>query len=120
MRSTHPPAGHPATPFRARRPGPLLIIALLAGSPLLNGCGYGEVTPRGYDYAKALYSICNRRDEARLEQFASLIEADLSDGEISEREGDWLNDIVAQAREGHWSEANAAVRRLLEDQVEGR
>ena len=93
-----------------------LLVTLGA---MLAGCGYGEVSPRTYDYAKALYSICNRRDESRLDQFASLVDDDLRDGKISEQEADWLNDVVAQARNGQWQQANAAAREMLEDQVDG-
>jgi hypothetical protein len=103
--------------FLRRRGRGGLLLALFAA---IVGCGYGELSPRTYDYAKALYSICNRRDERRLDEFATLVGEDLRRGEISAQEADWLNDVVAQARGGHWEEANAAARQLLEDQVEGR
>ena len=94
-----------------------LQVALCLGTL---GCGYGELSPRSYDYAQALYSICNRRDESRLDQFAGLVDDDLRQGKISAQEADWLNDVVAQARDGQWQEANVAARQMLEDQVEGR
>lgn len=90
-----------------------LIAALM-----LVGCGYGEVSPRGYDYAKALYSICNRQDESRLGQFVGLIDADLQEGKISAAEADWFREIAAQADSGDWQSASAAARALLEDQVQ--
>jgi hypothetical protein len=95
------------------------VLVLLVGL-MLAGCGYGEVTPRCYDYAKALYSICNRRDADRLEEFAALVDADLQSGELGDQEADWLRDIAERARAGDWSDAQAAARRLLEDQVQGR
>jgi hypothetical protein len=94
-----------------------LPVGLLALGLCLAGCGYGEVSLRGYDHAKALYSICNRRDAERLEQIAGMIEADTAGGTISEREGRWLTKIVSQARAGEWPAAAAAVRQLMEDQI---
>lgn len=95
-------------------------VTAVLGGLLLAGCGYGEVTPRCYDYAKALYSICNRRDAERLQEFTQLVETDLQAGELAEREADWLQEIADQARSGDWSAAQAASRQLLEDQVQGR
>jgi hypothetical protein len=95
-------------------------VPLLLGGFMFVGCGYGEVTPRCYDYAKALYSICNRRDAQRLEKFAALVEADQQAGELGKQEADWLRDIAERARTGEWSDAQAAARQLLEDQVRSR
>jgi hypothetical protein len=92
------------------------LIAALGAA----GCGYGEVTPQCYEYAKALYSICNRKDADRLEEFTALVEADLQSGELGEQEADWLRGIADQARSGEWSSAQSSARRLLEDQVQGR
>lgn len=95
-------------------------VLVLLGGLMFAGCGYGEITPRCYDYAKALYSICNRRDADRLEEFAALVEADLQSGELGEQEAGWLRDIADEARAGDWPDAQAAARQLLEDQVQGR
>jgi len=95
----------------------LIAVGLLVTLPFV-GCGYGEVTPRGYDYAKALYSICNRQDSSRLEQFVGLIESDLQEGKISQQEADWFRDIADRASAGDWQSANVSARELLEDQVQ--
>jgi hypothetical protein len=102
-------------PWRSR-----WLVASLFAALSAAGCGYGEVTPRCYDYAKALYSICNRRDADRLEEFDALIEADLLAGELAEREAGWLRQIADQARSGEWASAQSAARKLLDDQVEAR
>lgn len=93
--------------------------AVLTGL-LLTGCGYGEVAPRTYEYATALYSICNRRDSARLEEFAKLLEADVEAGHVTDHEAGLLEEIAGEARTGEWDSAQAAARQLLEDQVRGR
>lgn len=97
----------------------LTIIGLLA-TGLLSGCGYGEVTPHGYEYAKALYSICNRKDAERLETFVGMLESDVREGKLTDAEADWFRDIADQAGQGNWTSASANARRLLEDQVQGR
>jgi hypothetical protein len=96
-----------------------LVWGLLAGLAA-TGCGYGEITPRAYEYAMSLYSICNRQDAERLEQFALLLEADAQAGELGDGEADWLRTILDDARAGEWSDAQASARQLLEDQVRGR
>lgn len=80
--------------------------------------GYGEVSPKTYEYAKALYSICNRQDEPRLEKIERMIADSQSAGDISEREAKWLREIIAQARSGDWETATGRARRMLTDQVE--
>lgn len=96
----------------------VIITGLLVS--LVAGCGYGEVSPQGYDYATALYSICNRKDAARLDEWVSLLDADVEQGKLAEQEARWFRDIAAQARAGDWQSANAAARQLLEDQVRER
>jgi hypothetical protein len=79
--------------------------------------GYGELSPKGYEYAKALYSICNRQDEARLEEIAKMLSEARANGDVSQRESDWLHEAIAVAQSGEWEEANLLARRMLEDQV---
>ena len=95
-----------------------LHIGLLLISFGIVGCGYGEVSQRGYKHATALYAICNRRDAARLDTYAELAENDFLMGEISEQEASWIRAIVAQARDGEWEAACDEVRQVMEDQVE--
>lgn len=91
-----------------------LAIILLAP---LAGCGYGEVSGAAYDYAMALYSITNRRAEAKLDGVESQIAAAADQGEISAQEAEWLLEIVGDARRGEWRTANRAARRMMEDQI---
>lgn len=96
------------------------LIAVLAVIFTVRGCGgYGEVGTEAYEYAKALYSICNRRDTKRLEQFSDSLKAAREAEEISEKEYAWMEDIIAEARAGNWEKATADSRQLMEDQVEG-
>ena len=83
---------------------------------VLVGCGYGEVSSATYQYAKALYSICNRA-ESQLVQAGEQIEAARSRGELSEQEAKWLKQILDDAAEGDWEAATKDVRRMMEDQV---
>ena len=85
---------------------------------LLNGCGYGKISPKAYEHAKALYSICNRKDKQRLTRYATLLREARTQGEISPKEADWLDDIVQEAQAGEWEDAAAKARRMMTDQVE--
>jgi hypothetical protein len=102
-----------AVAARRRRAGWLIVLSLL-----VSGCGgYGDVSPTAYEYAKALFSITNRRAEAKLDQVAGQIEAEQAAGKLSESEAGWLMAIVDDARDGQWQAANQAARRIMEDQV---
>ena len=79
--------------------------------------GYGEVGAQAYEYAKALYSICNRRDADRLDAFSRQMEVASQTGDLSEQETRWLRGIMQQAHAGKWAAATRESRRLLEDQV---
>lgn len=95
-----------------------LSCALLALAVLVPGCGgYGEVSPLAYEYAKALYSICNRRDAERLDVLREKVASSLEKQEITDQESKWLADLIAQAESGQWKSAEAEARRLMEDQV---
>ena len=99
----------------------IVLLAILAGAPLFRGCGgYPEVSRETYEYATALYAICNRRDEARLETFSTMLGEARRAGDVTQREAGWLADIVGQAREGEWEQATLNARRILQDQVEPR
>ena len=95
--------------------------ALLVCLVLIAGCrGYGEVSEKAYEYAQALYSICNRQDKGRLEGLAELVQASVDESEVSSQEAAWLGAIIDEAREGEWKSASKRARRLMEDQVDGR
>lgn len=94
---------------------------VLTGSLLLtmtSGCGDGEVRLQAYQYSKALYSICNRQDVARLDQIVSGVERDLASGQLSEQEAEWLMAIVNQAQHADWERASQTARSSLEDQIQ--
>jgi len=86
---------------------------------LVAGCSsYGKISPLAYEYAKALYSITNRQAEEKLAEVQDGIEAAVAAGELSDREGRWFRDIIADAQQGKWKEANQACRAMMTDQVE--
>ncbi len=94
-----------------------VCLLSLIGAVLLSGCSYGEVSGNTYEYAKALYSICNRHDAEGLEKASQQISAAESEGKITEQEANWLQDIIADARNDHWEDAMQDCRRMMEDQI---
>ena len=84
-----------------------------------SGCGYGEVSPTTYEYAKALYSITNRQLSERLDAVSEQVAARHAAGEISGREAQWLEAIIDNARNERWQEAMESARQMMEDQVQG-
>lgn len=83
----------------------------------LVGCGYGEVSPTTYGYAKALYTLSNTQAADRIDEVADKITAAVAAGEITQREGGWLNDICEQCRRGDWTAAQQAAKQIMRDQV---
>ncbi|MEM8865385.1 MAG: hypothetical protein AAGF31_07520 [Planctomycetota bacterium] len=96
-------------------PAAPLLAALLVASLL--GCGYGEVSPQAYQYAKAIYNIAGRQASERIAPFREQVRAAHADGEISEQELAWLEAIADDAQAGNWKPATKAARRMMEDQV---
>lgn len=77
--------------------------------------GYGEVSPKAYKIAQALYSVSQKKSEvhlAKVEQVYTQCKEDLS---VVEQK--WLTDIIEDARAGQWRAATTAARRLLNDQI---
>ncbi|QDT29698.1 hypothetical protein Enr10x_50530 [Gimesia panareensis] len=95
----------------------LALVLFLCGGLLLSGCGYPEVSPKTYEISKALYSVCNQKSQERLEAVEELIQSSLEQEEISEREAEWLGEIIRQARQGEWEAALRETRQIMEDQV---
>jgi PBP1b-binding outer membrane lipoprotein LpoB len=94
--------------------GIAVLLMLVVG---VRGCGhYGEVNSTTYEYGKALYSVCNRRDAERLEKVAAMIDSAMQKGEISKTEAGWLREIVDEARGTEWEKAMVMSRQLLSDQ----
>ena len=91
--------------------GAAAVVALV-------GCGgYGKVSPLTYDYAKSLYNISNRRLDDRLGPIKEQVQASLADGAISDREANWLTDIIDDAENHDWKRAMNSARQIMEDQV---
>lgn len=84
----------------------------------LNGCGYGPISPTGYEYAQALYSLSNRQSSDRIDAVQAQIEAGMESGELPTQEAEWLLDICELCREGDWESAQANARRMMADQVQ--
>lgn len=82
------------------------------------GCGYGEVSPTTYGYAKALYTLSNTQAADRIDKVANKIAAAVAAGEVTQREAGWLNDICDQCRSGDWAGAQQAAKRMMRDQIE--
>lgn len=92
----------------------MLIIGLLIHQ---TGCGYPEVSPATYDLAKTLYSACNRKSLEHLDIVSDVLEAKVATQELPQTEAEWLRDIIADGRKGHWDAATREARVLMEDQV---
>lgn len=80
--------------------------------------GYGKVSSQGYAYSMALFSACNQKDEAKLQQIAVMIKDDLEAGKIDEPESRWLTAIIDDGLNGRWGKANEALRELMDAQVQ--
>lgn len=95
----------------------LALTVLLAGTYWFLNTGYGETSAQGYKYSMALFSACNQRDKAKLQEVADLIQQDVESGTLESRESKWLLDIIDDGLNDRWQAANRAVRRLMDDQV---
>jgi len=92
----------------------LLVVIVIQ----LNACGYPEVSPKTYEISKALYSVCNQKNQERLQTVKALIQSSLENKEINKDEAQMLNKIVAQASEDQWESAMLESRSLMEDQID--
>ena len=98
----------------------LIVIAACALFVLTQNIAcrkYGDVSPKAYDIAKALYSVCNRKDETALERVEQLIDEAAANSEISDDEQGHLLDIVTTARTGDWQTAMGDARTMMSDQI---
>lgn len=69
--------------------------------------------PRGYDIAIALCRACNQRDTVAMDRVAELLK------ELPDRDGQRqaLAEVVRQAEQGDWKDAERDCRQLLTDQL---
>lgn len=96
------------------------MLAVIVGAAIVYyfvDWGYGETSRKGYEYAKALVSICNQKDEARLAEFSDMLRQAGEQKQLNSNELRWLEGIASQASRGNWSAAQRNARRLLLDQV---
>ncbi len=97
--------------------GRYATLGVLLSFVAFSGCGYGEISPTGYEYAKALYSLSNRQAAERVDAVEKQIEAAAKADELPAHESGWLLEVCEDCRAGRWKEAQAAARRMMEDQV---
>ena len=96
---------------------PVLLGAVCIALVVVPGCGYPEVSPTTYEYAKALVSITNRRASEKLEPTRAQIADSLAKGDVTDQEAKWLKAIIDDASAGNWTGASQASRRIMEDQI---
>jgi len=82
------------------------------------GCGYGKVGDKAYGYARALYTVCNLKNPERLVKVETQLQQATVGHDFSEREKQWLLDIVSQAKRNQWETAAKSARRMISDQIE--
>ena len=88
-----------------------LVAALVAG------CGYPEVGPGCYAYAKALYAVANRRQADRVEPVCAQVAEARESEELNDREAGYLDAICDDCRAGRWGAAAQQARAILEAQT---
>lgn len=99
------------------QPRSISRFSLLLLFCFLPGCQqYGEVSSKSYEFAKALYSICNRKDTARLEMIDTAITDAVAAEELPADEAEDLQDIIKRANDGEWSAAMLDCRTLMSEQ----
>ena len=97
-------------PVAARR----LLLTLL----VFSGCSsYDVIEPLAYAHVKSLYTVCNQKNAEQLERVADIIASAHQAGQLSSQEADWLEEIIADARNKEWQTAATKCRQLLEAQV---
>jgi hypothetical protein len=103
---------------------PILLRSLVALSILLvvayfffGNRDYGEVSDKAYEFATALYSVCNRQDASKLAGIESLLASAQSNDSLSSEEADMLQEILQKAKSGDWAIAASETRSLMVDQV---
>ncbi len=97
----------------------VIIVAAIVVILLMNR-GYGKVSPKAYQLAKALYSTCLSKNEQRLDIVEAILHEteQSSEDQVTPQERVWLDRIIRKARAGRWQSAANAARRMMEDQVE--
>lgn len=96
----------------------LLVAGLLICAAVCSGCNrYGRVSPAGYDFAMAIYSISNTKSADKLPTFEKKLAEAKQVGSLTAQEVEWLEEILADARAGEWQSAASASRTMLAEQA---
>lgn len=113
-------AGRKSTPTndKSRWVIAVVLVGGLLAAGLLYDRGYDPVGEKAYQYAIALNTVCNQRNDKKLPLLKSMIGDALAEESITPTEHEWLIDIIESAEQGKWPRAEEQIRRLLEDQVE--
>lgn len=93
------------------------LTTVLAIGLIVTGCGYGIVSPKAYEHAKAIYTLANMKAATVLDETERAIALDAEAGNLTPQETSWLNDLCADCREGNWKEAQSAARQMMEEQT---
>ena len=95
-----------------------LFCAMMLSMVVCSGCSdYGPVSPATYDFAAAMYSICNTKSADRLIAFEQKLVEAKQGGSITAQEAEWLEEILESARAGQWQSAAAASRKMMVEQA---
>lgn len=89
----------------------LLLLATVA-------CGYAKIGPAAYELTVALDQAVERQNVEQIIKARELIEQRKSDGEISERDFEYLDQIIVAAERGDWADSRKKARNILKDQVD--
>lgn len=95
-----------------------VLLLMLLSVPQLGCQRYGEVTPRAYEISTSLYSICNRKDDARIAAVETVIDDSHTNAEITPDEKEWLMAIVEKAEADDWTAAMQDARTMMMEQVD--
>jgi hypothetical protein len=94
-----------------------MLILAMALCAVCAGCGYGDLSPDAYSYAKAIDGVASRRAADRVAAVESQVDRALETGSLNDREADMLRDLLDYCRAEHWDDARRGARRLLESQA---
>jgi len=94
----------------------MALCAVWAGGVCV-GCGYGDIGPEAYSYARAIDAVASRRAADRIDAIESQIDAGTRSGSLAAREAGWLRELLDECRAERWTEARRGARGLLESQA---
>ena len=94
-----------------------LLMAALTFALCVAGCGYGPVSPKAYEHAKAIYTLANMKAATAIEETEAAITADADAGLLSAQEAEWLADLCNDCRQGDWKNAQSAARKMMDEQT---